>query len=399
MAVRAAKAKGKRPKKSKGPLTNITLSNPVSQHFAAFIFGNALTWEALAHAELSRVKPDVAKSLEPFMGILGFWEQKMALDDMPEDHPDRPALHEHVSEQYAKWVQFRYAVDEHCDERYVVEGNSCEGQTLVLCGAGPTLREHAAEYIPKGDQVWGCNSAATWLIEQGHRVTHAFAVDQTAHMLVEWDSAPDVEYLLASTVHPHLTEYLLEKGRRIRYFMNYVGLNAGTMVSWGDEEMGYEDWMYQILYPGTVRVGSGLNSVNRAIDVALFAGFEKVYVLGADCCLKVSSPPPNVPMGSPEYRHWLESETVMHADGGNALASDATPMTLSGEIDGRLWVSKPDMLISAVWLHKFREHHKGRLELVGDTLPNALHGKSDEFLKRMPTMVTHDGHELPIGVI
>lgn len=382
-AARSGKAKGKRPKKDK-PLTSITLSNPQSHNFAAFIVGNAVQWEAMAHDELIRCNPEAAQALEPFAGILGFWDTRSA-------------------EDYDKWRLFRAAVDQYCAERFVAEYGSAAGQTLVLCGAGPSLADYAAEYCPKGDQVWGCNSAMTWLYNNGHKVTHGFSVDQTAHMLDEWSSCPPVEYLIASTCHAHLTEFLLAEGRRVRFFMNYVGLNAGQMVELQDDtgqltEMGYEDWMYSVLFPGTVRVGSGLNSVNRALDVALFMGFEKIYILGADCALRVSSPPPEAAQGSPEYMKWLEEETVMHADGGNALASEATPMTLAGEIDGRLWVTKPDMAISAVWLAKFIQHYSERIEVVGDVLPNVLKDKPDDFLKRLPTMVSSaTGEPLPIG--
>src|SRR5207248_3158097 len=141
-----------------------------------------------------------------------------------------------------------------CD--HVVEKDSAEGQTLVICGAGPSLREEAAEWCPKCDQVWGCNSAMTYLAEHGHKVTHGFTVDQQAAMVEEWVSAPDVEYLLASTVHPHLTEYLISKNRTLRFFHNFVGLK-NPPVQWPDENgvdriEAYEDWLYMLLYPGTV---------------------------------------------------------------------------------------------------------------------------------------------------
>lgn len=280
-----------------------------------------------------------------------------------------------------------------CD--HVVEPDSAAGQHIVICGAGPSLTEHAAEWIPQADQVWGCNSALTWLLDHGHRATHGFCIDQTAHMLTEWASAPDVEYLLASTVHPHLTTHLLAHQRRVRFYHNYVGIRKPPVeTEYG--AMLYEDWLYSSLYSGTIRAGSGLNAVSRAIDVAEFTGAARITVLGADCALRVRTPMgADVERGSAEHMRWLREETVMHADGGHALASGATPITFTGEIDGRRWDTKPDLMITAVTLAKMVRRLAGRLVLIGDTLPNALADKDDAFFARLPTLTNAAGEPIP----
>lgn len=322
---------------------------------------------------------------------------------------------------------------QYCDR--VVEEHSHAGQHLVLCGAGPSLAEHAAEWCPQGDQVWGCNSAMTYLAANGRRVTHAFAVDQTTEMVNEWHTAPDVDYLLASTVHPHLVEYLLDKERRLTFFHNFVGIQqrpvayalcnaCGTTTDHDATACpkcqssgmtrgacGYEDWLYATLYPGTIRAGSGLNAVTRAIDVARFMGFSKITVLGADCAIRLKSKPPEgAEPGSPEHLHWLRTETVMHADGGSALASNATPVTLGGEIDsgtpdetiregqGRWWETKPDLIITAVWLAQMAKKLPGLLNLVGDTLPNALALKGEKYLSSLPKMVDSNGNDIQFTI-
>lgn len=283
----------------------------------------------------------------------------------------------------------------HCD-RVAVEG-SAAGQHIVICGAGPSLADEIAAVAPTADQLWGCNSALPWLLAHGYRATHGFAIDQTTAMCEEWASAPDVEYLVASTVHPHLTEYLLAKGRRLTFFHNYVGIKKPPVQRENGDIVAYEDWCYAGLYPSTVRAGSGLNAVTRAIDVALFMGAATVTVLGADCALRVSRPlPAEVAQGSPEHLTWLREATVMHADGGSALASGATPLTLQGEIDGRVWHTKPDLIISAVSLVAMARHSAGRVRIVGDTLPNALMDKPEEYLRRLPTMTTTDGAPVDI---
>ncbi len=282
-----------------------------------------------------------------------------------------------------------------CD-RVAVEG-SASGQHIVICGAGPSLAEHIAEYAPRADQLWGCNSAMPWLMKQGYPVTHGFCIDQTTAMLTEWGSAPDVEYLLASTVHPHLTEYLLGKRRRLTFFHNFVGIPGPDVAMDDGRVMPYEDWLYSSLYPGTVRVGSGLNAVTRAIEVARWMGAARVTVLGADCAIRVTRPlDPDVVRGSPEHMAWLREHTIMHADGGNALASGATPITFGGEIDGRHWETKPDLMISAVTLRQLADAEPDFLHLIGDTLPNALKGKSEEFMARLPKLVDREGEAIPL---
>jgi len=351
------------------PVT-IELRNPVAQHFEAFIVGNAVTWEKLAHADLVAHAPEVVEELA-----------------------------RHGDEDRVDFMnRFHDAVRDHATQHHVVRPNEAKGQHLVICGAGPSLREHAAEWCPKADQVWGCNSALPWLAEHGKRhgykPTHGFSVDQTPSMLKEWYSAPDVEYLIASSTHPHLAEYLIGRGRTVRFFNNYVGIK-GADVQFKDDAIPYEDWMYCVLFPPTIRAGSGLNSVNRAIDVAEFMGFDRITVLGADCALRLKRPKPTgMTFGDRAHRRWLEKHTMMHVNGSSATVNGQSPLTLGGEIDGRYWETKPDMIVSAVWLEMTRRKLNGQLQIIGDTLPNALRDKPEEFLRRLPSLTNAKGESL-----
>lgn len=389
--ARKAKRQAKRRKDRAGP--TVTLVNPVSDHFPAFIIGNAATWQVRALCEIQEhMEPD---AYEAFVNEFQSYKVGTAF-------ASSPAVHD--------------ALDEF-SKRYVVQEGEAKGKTLVLCGAGPSLREHAAEYVDQADQVWGCNSAAIWLANHGHRVTHGFTVDQTPHMAEEWKDAPDIEYLIASTIHPDLAEMLVEQDRRFRYFHNFVGIQAKP-VAWADwdgetKTMPYEHWMYAALFPSTTCCGSGLNAVTRAIDLAHFMGFETIYVLGADCSLQFTgAPPEDVGHTHEAYLEWLRTSTVMHADGGHALASEATPLTFRGEIDGRTWLTKPDMAISAQWLVKMAQKNPDKLHLIGDTLPNALLNARSVFNARtgehipvtpgdtswMPNFVDHQGNLANIPV-
>lgn len=298
------------------------------------------------------------------------------------------------------FASFAFGNSLKCDR--VVEQNSAKGLSVVICGAGPSLVDHAAEHCGPADHVWGCNSAVTWLTNHGHKVTHGFTVDQTPEMLNEWASIPEVEYLLASTVHPHLTDMLVDAGRRITWFHNYCGMNQ-EVVEWADADgvmirAEWEEWMYALLYPHTVRVGSGLNAVTRAIDLAEFMGYEKITVLGADCAIRVTKPMPKyAKIGSRAHTRWLTKHTVMHADGGNAIASGATAVTMTGTVDGREWTSKPDMLITAVFLVRMMRRLGDRLNVVGDTFPNALKFKDDAYLSRLPSLTDSHGNQIHLG--
>lgn len=344
---------------------SIQLQSPATNDFEAFIIGNAL-----ACAEMA----------QPFLPL--------------EDVAEVEALKLPLIDRITEYVRLQLL---HCPTRMVVGEGEGTGKSLVICGAGPSLLEHAGDYCTTADEVWACNSALPTLIANGHRVTHGLAVDQTPEMLSEWATAPDVDYLLASTVHVHLVDFLRMKGRRIRFFHNYVGIKKAP-VQWDDEHgvlkrAEYEDWLYALLYPGTVRAGSGLNAVTRAIDVALVMGYETITVLGADCALRVTRPMPDCELGSPEHIKWLTEDVQMHADGGHALASNATMMTLSGDIDGRTWWSKPDMLISAEFLMRMARRWP-KIKLIGDTLPVALSTKDDAFLARLPGLVDTNGQKI-----
>lgn len=378
---------GKDPKLAHGGNGNIALQNPVNHagQFPQWIFGNAISWEQMALASLRAHAPDEATDLQ-------------VLSDAGTSGP-------------ALSTALREKIRRTGSSSHMVEPESAKGQHLILCGAGPSLTETAAAWCPKGDQVWACNSALPYLAEHGLPVTHGFTVDQTPEMLAEWFSVPAVEYLLATTVHPHLTEFLMGRGRSVRFFHNFVGVSGRRPVRYADGTVvSYECWLYDLLYPSTICCGSGLNAINRAIDLARFVGAGHITVLGADCAMRFRSPPPG-PIGSPEYKRWLRDEVTMHADGGNAVASNSSELTMYGEVCGdqscdgsrancnashtRAWLTKVDMAISASWLEHERQKYPDLITLVGDTLPNALRGKPDSYLRgRLPTLVDAQGNPL-----
>lgn len=227
----------------------------------------------------------------------------------------------------------------------VVKANSAKGEKLVICGAGPSL-EDAGHIVNRGNQqVWGCNSAISYLKEHGWRYTHGCAVDGSVRMLETWKEPVLTDYLLSTTIHPQLMRRLRDAGCNVTLFHSFIGFEG-------------ENTLYSALYPETICVGEGLNVVNRMLSVAEYMGFKKVWLCGADNALKGD---------------------VLHA-GGNKL-KDGRPF-LRGEFDGRKWATTADMLVSAIDLARRKKLMGNKLVFVGDTLPKALAGKPDNFFER-----------------
>ncbi len=314
---------------------------------------------------------------------------------MGRDKPSEIHLFNPVADFYETFI---YANSTKCDR--VAEPGKKMGQSVAICGAGPSLREHV-DVLDTVADVWGVNSAAVWLHEHGHKLTHAFTIDQTPTMLKEWVDPPPVEYLLASTVHPHLTDYLMDKDLPITWFHNYVGIRKPD-VEWLDEKgesrrMAYEDWLYTLLFPLTVRVGEGLNGVPRAFKLAQWMGYERIVLLGADCAMHATSTVPDgLEPGTRAYLNWLEENTDFHVDGGSAITNNQSPMILQGEIDGRMWTTKADLMVTAVTIARWLRDGEPGLEVVGDVLPVALKDKDEEFFARLPGLKDGSGESVTV---
>ncbi len=229
----------------------------------------------------------------------------------------------------------------------VVQKDAEKGKTLVICGAGPSLNE-AYRQIRKADHVWGCNSAANWLADKGWNLTHAFAIDSSARMFGEvWVDPPDAHYLIATTVNPLLTDHLLEHDREITFFHSRRGAPN-------------EEILCAELFPPAPICENGLNCVNRAVELAVFLGYKRITLAGCDSAFAPGD--------------------QMYADGRGINNHDCI---VEGQIDGTMWRTKPDMLLSAVCLAQMQwALGKRRLRFVGNTLPRALARKDLDFHDR-----------------
>ena len=233
-------------------------------------------------------------------------------------------------------------------EPVMVQPDTHRAQTLAICGAGPSLLSHEFD---RTDQLWACNSALPFLVAEGIHVDVGVGIDQTPGLLREWERPPDVIYYVASSCDPALIAHLKEHDREVRLFHNNVG--AGPNIKW--------EWkQYCDAYPPGFMVGEGATVVCRSIGLAWFAGFERVDVYGADCC--------------------FGDDDLAHANGETLSEAYGRPTMMEGEISGRMWRTRPDMLLEAVDLVRCVRKNNGKVRLMGDTFAVALLGKSDEFL-------------------
>lgn len=236
-----------------------------------------------------------------------------------------------------------------------VEKNQFKGQVLALCGAGPSL---ASGPIYDADEVWGCNSAVNWLASNGRAPTGAVGIDQTERMIDDWHTTPDVTHYVASTIHPRVLDRLIESGRDVRIFHNYVG--------WGDDEI---EFYNSHPWPASFMMATGATVLSRTIGLAAWMGFRRIDVYGGDCSF---------------------TNGIAHANGETIEEAFGVTSVMQGEIDGRTFQTRPDMLMCAVDLVRLVTAYPGRIRLMGDTLPVALMGYDDAFLDEVIQRVPPD---------
>jgi hypothetical protein len=298
------------------------------------------------------------------------------------------------------------------------------GKRLVICGAGPSLHGYLTER-PRwfAHEVWATNSAVPFLMERGARVTHAVGVDQTDGMLRDWAHPyPALPYLVATSIHPALREHLVTAGCHLHWFHNYLGLKnpadwtpvdqcwwcAKPEAAHGPDHAfkptTYELHLYRTLFQPAAWTMYGLNVVGRALCLALWLGYQQIHIWGSDCGAIAPSP---MPAGnSPEYAKWMET-IIMYADGRNAreVYTERGALLESPIMQGRQWITRADMVMTAQHLVTMAQWAKGRVKFMGDTMPGDILAEGPESFqgtRALPTsgdgvvmgMVLHPEHHV-----
>ena len=232
-----------------------------------------------------------------------------------------------------------------------VRANSHKGENIIICGSGPSLKDPVVlrkirQYVDKGFKLLGCKAAIGYLHEQGLNVDFGCSMDPGAHIACPEKifKAPGTKHLIASSSDPALFEYL--KGEDIMIFHSATGLKN-------------ELELYRKHFKTPWCASGGYNVVNRAVSVAMFMGFDTIVMAGTDC----------------GYRE----DQKFYVSGDND--KKGVDMNDHGAVDGVPWLTRPDMLASAIALAKLaKKLKKGRIVFLGDTMPAKLQYKSDEFL-------------------
>jgi hypothetical protein len=255
-----------------------------------------------------------------------------------------------------------------------------KGKSLSIFGAGPSLAE--VKEVPLTDHAWACNGAINYIKQNTNlRLTHGFCIDQGEEMLGEreWKTTYDVRYLVSTSINPKLTDHLVARKRKLFWFHNYLGIPDPENHVRMDETTSYELELYRTLFQTSVQVGHGLNSVPRAVCLGIAMGFSKITVYGADCAARPDYDP--MPwLDTPEYVEWMKG-LILYADGRSAFDCYElfSPFCEAPDLNGRRWHTRPDMVVSAQHLLDLQTAFPGRIELVGDTLPNAIRGMTENL--------------------
>lgn len=248
---------------------------------------------------------------------------------------------------------------------FVQKGALAEAKGAVVCGTAPslvkgsTLRE-IRRLQGIGYKVIAVKQAIRILPEYDIIPDFSVAMDPGEKQIKKTPLDPRVTYIVASSCHPRMFDYLLKGGANVVLFHSACGAATENLCEMEIYERYFpENCSYESVASG------GFTVVNRAVAAAEWMGAKRIYVAGA-------------PFG------WREGEDY-YAPTVTEPAGNASGPTLDdqGRVDGKRWFSKADLLPSAMSLARKAKADPGRFHFLGDSLAAALASKSDAFLERV----------------
>lgn len=236
----------------------------------------------------------------------------------------------------------------------------------VVCGTGPTLTGAIREIralARKGYAIFAVKQSIRILTDLGIKVDYSVAMDPTERQIRKTPVVEGVTYCVASTCHPRMFDYLLNKNADVLLCHSASGAQDGEI---GELDL-YDKYFEGV--PGNEFVASGgYTVVNRAVSVAEYMGAKRIYIAGA-------------PFGWREGAGYYEGSVKEPA--GNA---SGPTLDDKGQIDGKTWYSKADLMPSAVSLALKAKANPAKYYFMGDSLAAALAARSYEFIERvLPT--------------
>jgi hypothetical protein len=236
---------------------------------------------------------------------------------------------------------------------------------VVVCGTAPSLvKASSLREIKRlqslGYKVFAVKQAIRILPEYGIIPDFSVAMDPGEKQIKKTPLDPRVTYLVATSCHPRMFDYLLKGGANVVLFHSACGAAFENLC---------EMEIYEKYFPENCRYESvasgGFTVVNRAVAVASWMGAKRICIAGA-------------PFG------WRDDEDY-YAPTVTEPAGNASGPTLDdqGRVDGKRWFSKADLLPSAMSLARKAKASPGKFDFIGDSLAASLAAKSDAFLERV----------------
>lgn len=236
----------------------------------------------------------------------------------------------------------------------------------IVCGSAPSLLQphilaKIRKHVQKGWKIIACKEAIELLRKRKVPVHYSLSMDptDTQHLKTYLDDG--ITYLLASSCHPSLFEHVLNGGRPVLVFHSACGWHGNVRRPGTDEVVHItETDLYKNMFPNADVMCGGFTVVNRALSMAKYMGFPKVILAGADFGYRA---------GASYYAKGAKQKA------GN----EGIELSDQGKVDGKEWLTRPDLLASAVTVAKQKK--QGHVyQIWGDSLAASLAKKDDKFL-------------------
>jgi Uncharacterized protein conserved in bacteria len=163
-----------------------------------------------------------------------------------------------------KFEQIKINLRKNCGR--IEAATQLRSEPIALVSFGPSLK-NTWEKIKEFKYVMSCSGSHKFLVDHGIVPTHHIDVDPREHKIkLIGEPQKGCEYLIASTCHPRLIDYLQNAGCNVRLWHIFDN----------DEEG------YRILPPGEWMVTGGCSVGVRLLTISRFLGFTDLHIFGMD---------------------------------------------------------------------------------------------------------------------